>query len=89
MYYYYRIASLTLRSSLELWSFKAFLCDPDVADVTIDETEQLPESGEIQFSGRISHRKIADGWEIKIRDNDRKGIYVNADYSHIRFFGAT
>ena len=89
MYYYYRIASLTLRSSLELWSFKAFLCDPDEADVTIDETEQLPESGEIQFSGRISHRKIADGWEIKIRDNDRKGIYVNADYSHIRFFGAT
>ncbi len=89
MYYYYRIASLTLRSSLELQSFNAFACDSAKADVTIEETEQLPVSGEKKYSGRISHRKIPDGWEIKIRDNDHKGVYINADYSQIRFFGAT
>lgn len=89
MYYYYRVAGLTLRSSLELQSFKVFSCNPAEADVTIEETRQLPVSGEKEYSGRIAHRKIPDGWEITIRYNDRKGVYINADYSHIRFFGAT
>lgn len=89
MYYYYRVASLTIRSSLELQSFKAFSCDSAEADVTIEETEQLPVAGEKKISGRIAHRKFDDGWEIRLSYNDYKGIYINADYSHIRFFGAT
>ena len=89
MYYYYRIASMTLRSSLELQSFKTFSCDAAEADVTIEETEKILVYGEKKYTGRISHRRFTDGWEIAIRSNDRKGVYFNADYTHIRFFGAT
>ena len=59
MYYYYRIASMTLRSSLELQSFKTFSCDAAEADVTIEETEKIPVYGEKKYSGRISRKNAS------------------------------
>ncbi|MCR5565569.1 MAG: PqqD family peptide modification chaperone [Clostridiales bacterium] len=89
MYYYYRVASLTLKSGLELNSFKGFSCDPAEADVTIEKTEKIPLSGERHITGRIAHRKYADGWELTLSYSDQKGVYINADYTRILYFGAT
>lgn len=89
MYYYYRIASLTLQSTLEFQSFKGFSCEPAEADIIIEETEKIPVSGEKHYSGRIAHRKTKNGWEITLRDNDQRGVYIKTDYTHILFFGAT
>ena len=89
MYYYYRIANLTLRSSIALKSFKVFSCSPAEADVTIDETDEFPVPGPYQMSGSIAHRSSPDGWVIMLRYNLKKGLYTNTDYSHLRFFGAT
>ena len=88
MYYYYRVASLTLQSSFELLSFKRFSCEPAEADVIIEQADRMPVSGEKHFSGRVAHRETADGWEITLRENDQKGVYTNTDYTHIRYFGA-
>lgn len=89
MYYYYRVAILTLRSSIELVSFKNFACEPAEADITLEATDQNPEPGTNQFSGSFAHRKTPDGWIIMLRSNDQKGLFTNTDYSHLRCFGFT
>ena len=88
MYYYYRVAALKIRSTFELRSFKAFCCEQTEADVTIEETEQFPESGKYSFSGTITHRKTPNGWVISLRYNDKMGLLVNDEYTHIKVFGA-
>lgn len=89
MYYYYRIAGLTLQSSLELQSFRGFSCEPAEADVTLEKTDRIPEDlGKKQYSGAIAHLKTPDGWAIMTRYNERRGVYTNTDYTHLQFFGA-
>lgn len=88
MYYYYRIAILTLQSSYELKSFDNFSCEPAKADITLEGTDQIPESGEYDFSGVIAHRKTPDGWVVTLRYNQQKGLYTDAEYTKFRFFGA-
>ena len=88
MYYYYRVAALTLRSAFELRSFKVFSCETAEADVTIEETDQIPESGKNSYSGTIAHRKTSDGWIITLRYNEKIGVFINDEYTRMRVFGA-
>ena len=88
MYNYYRIAELTLKSSFILCSFAAFACEPAGADVTLEKTDEIPPDGGKQISGSITHRKLSDGWFFTTRRTDEQGLYVSADYKHLRFYGA-
>ena len=86
--YYYRIAGLTLKTVCRLASFGAFECDPsdaDEADVILEETDELPPPGKDQYSGTIVHRTVPDGWFIYSNQDETTGLYVNAEYTRLRF----
>lgn len=88
MYYYYRIADLTLKSCFRLSSFDPFVCDASECDVTLEKTDEKPQPGNDLCSGKIFHRRNADGWFFHLGQNDQKGLYTNQDYTCLRILGA-
>ncbi len=86
--YYYKVAELVLQSTCKLFSFGKFECQPDKADVILEETDELPPSGKDMRSGDIVHRQMPDGWFFHSGQEETVGVYVNSDYSHLRVLGA-
>ena len=87
--YYYRIAELTLQSEYRLVSFGEFTCSPCKTDVILEKTDQIPPPGKDICSGEIVHRALQNGWFFHAQNTDACGLYVNADYSHLRVYGIT
>lgn len=85
--FFYKVATLTLQSEFRLVSFNAFICPPCDADVILERTNQAPSPGTDIYSGRIVHRHTGNGWFFHATDTDEYGLYVDPDYSHLRFFG--
>lgn len=88
MYYYYKIAELTLKSCFRLNSYDPFLSEPAKCDVTLEMTDEKPQPGPEMCSGSIVHRRLPDGWFFYPAGNDRKGLYANPDYTRLRILGA-
>ena len=88
MYYYYRIAELTLKSCFSMKSFEPFLCEASAHDVTLEGTDEKPLPGRELDSGKIVHREQPDGWFFHLPENDLKGVYANRDYTCLRVYGA-
>ncbi len=87
MYYYYRIADLTLRSCCRLASFEGFSCEASDADVTLEETDEMPPEGQGQQSGMIVHCRVPDGWFFHSVWNKSTGLYACAGYTRLRLVG--
>ena len=85
MLYYYRIAELTLKSHSKLHSFGTFACEPARADVILEEAEETPLPGKEQVSGSIVHCRQPDGWFFHPIGTEETGLFVNDDYSHLRY----
>lgn len=85
--YCYRIAGITLRSYYELPSFESFVCGAEDADVTLEGTDDLPETGEDRFTGPFAHRRITDGWFFHMPGNERQGLFASGDYARLRLLG--
>ena len=84
---YYRIADLTIQSAYKLPSFSAFECDSCTPKVILERTNEFPTPGTDIQSGTIIHRKQVNGWFFFYGKNDRKGLFVNNDYSHLKILG--
>ena len=87
MYYYYRVAEVTLQSCCRLQSFDDFACEPMDADITLEATDELPPDGKDLVSGTIVHRRTADGWFFHYWNQETKGLYVSRDYMRLRMLG--
>ena len=87
--YYYKVAELAINSEYRLPCFEAFACDENNGDILIEKTKELPPKGSDLKSGSIVHRSLSNGWFFHEEGNDKAGIYVNRDYSHIKVLGAT
>ena len=85
--YYYRIAKLTLQSEYELYSFEAFACEPSVPDVILEGTDEQPPASKDYYSGSIVHRSFPGGWFLHGNNDETFGLFVNSDYSHLRYLG--
>ena len=87
MYYYYRVASVMLKSRYRLPSFKDFACKSGTADMTLDKTNELPPDTPDQYSGTIVHRCTEDGWYFHVRETDSFGLFISGDYTVLRLSG--
>lgn len=85
--FYYRIAKLTLQSECRLDSFGAFACEPSDADITLEKTDEISPPGTDLQSGMIVHRVIREGWFFHLWNTDTSGLFVDPDYSRLRFLG--
>ena len=84
---YYRIAGVVLQSQIELPSFQYFACKPETIDVTLVlSDEPVPEGPEVS-SADVVQRKTDEGWFYHGIHDDRMGLLVSGDYSHLRFVG--
>lgn len=82
--YYYRIAEITLKSVYKLQSFGEFVCEPTEANMILEETDEVPPSGNGVCSGAIIHQKLSDGWYFYPMEDETKGLFISEDYSHLR-----
>ena len=85
--YYYQIAGIKLESCCKLQSFHSFVCDPEMPDVTLKKTTQLPPKGTDMISGTVIHRKVPGGWFFHESNTDQKGLYVSNDYKCLKYLG--
>lgn len=84
---YYRIADLTVRSQLALPSFAAFACEPACPDVTLVCSDERPPAGKELVSCDLVHRILPDGWFCHGMEDEKHGLLISGDYTHLRFIG--
>ena len=84
---YYRIADLTVCSQLALPSFAAFACEPAGPDVTLVCSKERPPAGKELVSGDLVHRILPDGWFCHGTEDEKHGLLISGDYTHLRFIG--
>ena len=86
--YYYRIAKYRLRSCFSISSYNAFSCEPGKADITLEATDKMPPEREKDVSGTLEHCRVPGGWFVSVRNADRRGLYINDNYSLLQVTGA-
>ena len=85
--YYYKIAEVTLCSFLPIHFYEEFLCEPCEADITLENTDELPPEGEDINAGDFMHRQLKDGWFFHLEYSDKTGMYMNSEYTKLRLLG--
>ena len=85
--YCYRIAEVTLQSVYRLASFGEFAYEPATPDILLEETDELPPSGDGLRSGMVVHLSLPDGWYFYSGADREKGLFVSRDYSRLRLRG--
>ena len=83
--FYYRIASLTLKTQRKMPHFEAFECEETEPDVIMEETEETPADGQDIISGDMAHRKVPGGWFFHSNPQTKTGLIVSDDYARLRF----
>ena len=81
---YYRIASVVLRSALELKSFEPFACGPAEPDVTLERTDEQPPEGEWICAGPVKITRRGDEWIFQSIHFDRTCLYAGDGYTKLR-----
>lgn len=84
---FYRIADVTISSTIELLSFKDFVCDGGEADISLAVTDEIPGEGSEVTSGTVVQRKIEGGWYFFLRGDDRRGLFARRDYTDLQLRG--
>ena len=82
--WYYQIGDVTVKSAVELKSFRAFICEISEADVCIERTEDVPPEGKGIPAGTEVIRKEGNEWIFLPAEDNGTHLYVSEDYTRLR-----